>query len=217
MMNQQSQKISVVIVDDHEIVREGIKQVVQSLDEFEVLASCADGHEGLETIKKLKPSIAILDISLPSISGIDIVKNLKPVMDEVKVIMLTRHDYLPYLKTLMDEGVSAYILKDEAVNDLKEALPRVVNGETFISPRMRQVQKNFDVQASGEAYESLTTRESEVLKLVAEGYESKEISKMLFISYHTVKVHRKNIFRKLKAKNTSDLIKIAIKAGLLDK
>lgn len=216
--------LQVIIVDDHDIVREGIKKVVEQVPGFEVLGSYSDSTIGLTQIKSLIPDICILDVSMPKKTGIDIVREISSLIkDGLKIIMMTRHESLQYLNSVLDLGVMGYILKDHAVEDLKSALVSVRQDKLYISPSMVTLKQQFDNSDNKRKYSpmeesnTLTTREKEVLKLVAEGYQSKDIAKMLSISYHTVKVHRKNILQKLGAKSAVDLVTLAEKAGLIEK
>lgn len=218
---KKSGKYSIIVVENHAIVKAGIEYIVNSMENFQLIASSADGIEGLKFIQEKKPDIAIIDISLPSLTGISIVRELNRSGQKVKIVILTRHDYLPYLVSLLQLGISAYILKDNAAEELKIALSAVMQGGQYISPAIQEIKDRFDNTSAeidspnqSTSHYSLTIREKEILKLIGEGSQNAEIAKKLHISLNTVRVHRNHISQKLGAHGTQDLITIARKSGL---
>ncbi len=214
-------KYNIIVVENHAIVKAGIEYIVNSMEQFQLIASSSDGIEGLKFIQEKKPDIAIIDISLPSLTGISIVRELNRSGQKVKIVILTRHDYLPYLISLLQLGISAYILKDNAAEELKIALNTVVQGGQYISPAIQEIKDRFDNTSATidsptqvASNYSLTIREKEILKLIGEGCQNTEIAKKLSISTNTVRVHRNHISHKLGAHGTKDLIAIAKKSGL---
>ena len=215
-------KYSIIVVENHAIVKAGIEYIVNSMEEFDLIGSSADGVEGLRLIQEQNPYIAIVDLSLPSLNGVSIVRELKRISHKVKIIILTRHDYLPYVQSLLQLGIAAYVLKDNATEELKIALKKVLQNELYISPAIKEIKDKFDPQiisseenVTDESLSSkLTIREKEILKLIGEGYPNKDIAEKLYISLNTVRVHRNNLSQKLGTHSAAELAKIAKKSGL---
>lgn len=215
-------KMSIFLADDHVILREGLKHILLEDACVEIVGEASDGREALEKIEKLKPDIAILDISMPSLSGLEASRVIRKYNKTIKIIILTRHDNAEYVQQAMKNGVDGFILKDSAGDDLLKAVKDVMNGNIYLSPKLVT-----DIVKSGitkprrknqlkPENELLTNREKEVLKLVAEGKSSNEIASLLRISSKTVKVHRLNIMNKLDIRNVAELVKYAIKSGMID-
>jgi DNA-binding NarL/FixJ family response regulator len=208
--------IRVIIADDHIIFRQGLLKLLQSAEGITVVGEMSEGKEALAMILKESPDIAVLDISMPGLSGIEISKELKVRGCATKVIYLTMHnDVLTAKKALTSGGVSGYILKDDAFEDLLYAIKSVSYGGKFISPSisdrilhpssLKAVEKNI-----------LTEREREILKLIASGLTNRKIADKLSISVKTVETHRARILQKLDFHTTVELVKYAIKTGLLE-
>ncbi len=217
-------KISIFLADDHVILREGLKHILLEDEKIEIAGEAGDGREAVEKIDELKPDIAILDISMPLLSGLDAASMIRRYNKKIKLIILTRHDNEEYVHQAMKNGVNGFILKDSAGDDLLKAVKDVMNGNIYLSPRILTNIVNSGLVIQGRQNrdklktnrELLTGREKEVLKLVAEGKSSNEIASLLRISSKTVKVHRLNIMNKLNIHNVTDLVKYAIKSGLVD-
>lgn len=221
-------KITIFLADDHQILREGLKLILSKNENLQVIGESADGRDALEKIEKLNPDIAILDISLPSMLGIEIAHSLKKYQPGIKIIILTQHSNSEYIQEAIRLGVEGYILKNNASEELIKAIEKVIEGNNYISPEVttqifsdfRKNQKNTTTAPSDTYLDSqfsrLTPREREILKLIAEGKKNKEIASLLFISDQTVKVHRSNIMKKLHFNNLSELIKYAIANRLID-
>lgn len=208
--------IRVIVADDHIIFRQGLLKLLQSAEGITVAGEAGDGKEALTMILNESPDIAVLDISMPGLSGIEISKELKARGSATKVVYLTMHnDVLTAQKALTSGGVSGYILKDDAFEDLLYAIKSVSSGGKFISPSisdkilqpspLKAVEKNI-----------LTEREREILKLIASGLTNKKIADKLSISIKTVETHRARILQKLDFHTTAELVKYAIKTGLLE-
>jgi DNA-binding NarL/FixJ family response regulator len=207
--------IRVIVADDHIIFRQGLLKLLQSAEGITVAGEAGDGKEALAMIVKESPDIAVLDISMPGLSGIEISKELKARGCATKVVYLTMHNDVLTAKQALISGVSGYILKDDAFEDLLYAIKAVASGRKFISPSisdkilhsspLKVVEKNI-----------LTEREREILKLIASGLTNKKIADKLSISVKTVETHRARILQKLDFHTTAELVKYAIKTGLLE-
>ncbi len=216
-------KTKIFLVDDHTILREGLKLIIEDVENYCVVGESGDGKEALDLIEKLEPDISILDISLPGMSGIDIVRHLKKYQLATKIIILSRHDNDEYIKQLLKLGVDGYVLKDDAGEDLLRAVEAVLNGDKYLSPRVAsQVVSEYIsldgmIGKPGESqFDLLTGREREVLKLLAEGMTGQEAADCLRISARTIKAHRANIMKKLDIHKTSELILYAVKNHIVE-
>jgi len=207
----------VVLADDHRIVREGIAYLLESFGNIEIVGQAGDGHEAVMVANELKPDIIILDITMPKLRGVEVIKEVQAHSPETKIIVLSMHNKERYIKDCMRNGASAYLLKESAVNELKSAIDYVLNDQIYLSPAISKnvVRDWLAPNADGEAASPLTAREKEILKLLAEGYSNKEIAAMLFISPKTVETHRHRINEKLNLGNVADLVRYAIKEGLI--
>lgn len=220
-------KIKVYLADDHAILREGLKLILTSQTNCEIVGESGDGKDALEEIEQLKPELVILDISMPSMTGIEIARKLRRYYVDMKIIILSRHDNEEYVKQLLKYGIHGYVLKDDAGNDLIRAVEAVFKGEIYLSPRItnrlvmdfqcinKQSQKKNHEETIN-SFSVLTNREREIVKLIAEGKSNEEVASSLWISPRTVKVHRANIMKKLNMHKVTDIVKYAIKAGIVE-
>jgi DNA-binding NarL/FixJ family response regulator len=214
----------IFLVDDHAILRDGLKYILSAIPEFEVVGEAGDGREAISRIERLRPDIVVLDISLPSMSGVEVARQLGKFVPDTKIIILSRHDNEEYVQELLAIGVSGYILKEGAGDDLIKAINEVIQGNIYLSPRItKKVISDFMLSrtrvaggAPGDPMPLLSNREKEILKLIAEGKTGDEIASILRIAANTVKVHRMNIMQKLEVHNTVDLVKYAIRKGLIE-
>ncbi len=217
-------EITLFLADDHTILREGLKLIIEDVPFYTVIGEAGDGKEALELIEKLKPDIAILDISMPTMSGIDVVRYMKKYVPESKIIILSRHDNEEYVKELLRKGVNSYVLKDDAGNDLLRAIEAVLIGNVYLSPGVAtqivsdyiSMEKSAPVKEGESQFELLTGREREVLKLIAEGKSGLEIAECLRISPRTAKVHRANLMKKLGVHKSSELVIYAVKNNMIE-
>ncbi len=210
-------KITVVLADDHDLVREGIARLVESFGDIEIIGQAGDGYEAIVLAREKKPDIMLLDITMPKLRGVEAISEIKNVSPLTKVIVLSMHNKERYIKDCMRNGASAYLLKESAVHELKYAIAHVMKDQIFLSPAIsRNVVKDWLTDAKTDPSAGpLTVREREVLKLLAEGHSNKEIAAMLFISPKTVETHRYRINEKLKLGSVADLVRYAIKEGLI--
>ena len=210
---------SILLADDHVMFRRGVRRIIQSIGDVEVVGEASDGFELLELLKKTDPDLIILDISMPNLRGLEATREIKIISPEVKVLMLTMHKDREYLCHAFSAGAEGYLLKEDADSELLAAISTLRKGGTYISPLLSPqladlfVERTSPSRSSRAPGESLTVREKEIIKLIAEGKSSKEIGGLLFISSRTVQHHRANIMRKLNIKKTADLVKYAIQKG----
>ena len=207
--------IKVIFADDHIIFRQGLLKLLQSATDISVIGEAGEGHESLDLIKKETPDVAVLDISMPGLSGIEIVQEIEILGLATNVIFLTMHNDPLTAKKAMQTNALGYVLKDDAFEDLLYAIRAVALGRTFISPSISQ-----KILKSGKPKETenriLTEREQEVLRLIALGLTNKKIAEKLFISVKTVDTHRTRILQKLGAHTAADLVRYAIKIGIIE-
>jgi len=211
--------INVMIADDHLMVREGIKQILELDGDIKVIAEASNGKECINLLDEKNTDILLLDINMPDMNGLKVLQYLKEKKVDVKVLILTIHNEVEYLMKAADIGVDGYILKDSDSSVLKRAIISILQGETYIQPELRAVLKKRmnERQASLNSLdENLTMREIEVLKLLAEGLFNKEIAYTLNISEKTVKNHISNIFKKINVSDRTQAAVYAIKHNLVD-
>jgi len=216
-------KIRIFIVDDHTILREGLCAIIRSVPDYEVIDESGDGREALEKIEILKPDVVILDISLPSMTGVEVARQLRKYYPEIRIIILSQYDNDEYVANLMQYGVHGYLLKNDTGHDLIRAISEVMKGNIYLSPEItKKMVNNFVANRQQENQQvnnmtvRLTHRELEILKLIAEGKSNRQIASLLFISGRTVNVHRSNIMKKLDINKVTDLVIYAMKNGLVN-
>ncbi len=209
----------IALADDHVLVRQGFKRILEGVGDLEVIGEANDGIELLNLLNRVTPHMVILDIFMPNLRGIEAIHEIKKIHPDVKVLILTMHKDKEYLYLSLSAGAKGYLLKEDADKELFSAIEKVRQGKTYISPYFSeevvddlvQVGKG-DTKTIFEA-DPLTPREREVLKLIAEGKSSKEIATLLFISVSTVNNHRASIMEKLNLNKATDLVKYAIRKG----
>tara|TARA_X000000368_G_scaffold237546_1_gene187606 strand:+ start:244 stop:894 length:651 start_codon:yes stop_codon:yes gene_type:complete len=214
-------KIKVIIIDDHTLFREGLQRLLVR-HEIDVISSVSNGNEGLKSIEDKNPDIVLLDLRMPDISGIEVLKNIRQLQKNLPVVMLTTSDHEKDLIEALRNGASGYLLKDMEPDDLVVALKDVLKGETIVAPNLVQILAKFhqgdDTELNiSNLIETLTPRENEILELLAEGQSNKLIAKNLGISDGTVKLHVKSILRKLEIHSRVEAAVIAVEHGLKKK
>ncbi len=218
------EKIRILLVEDHHIVRQGIKQLLKLHENYIVVAEAGDGISAIEKTKKILPDVVVLDISIPIVNGIETAKQIRIIDPDIKIIVLSMYETKAFITKMIDIGVSAYLNKESTDTDLVAAIEATMSGQMFFSPSVSKVMAEKltnrigDIsvpEANEETYDKLTGREKTILYMVAEGYCSKEIAKHLSISINTVNNHRENIMRKLNIHDAVGLTKYAINLGLL--
>jgi two-component system nitrate/nitrite response regulator NarL len=215
--------IKILIVDDHEVVRDGLKNILLSLNNVAVTGEAANGEDAISLYDSLKPDLVIMDISMPGMNGIEATRIIKENDPNAKILILTMHDNQEYLNQIIRSGAKGFVLKNTDKEELLDAVKTVANGENFFSKDISKlIIENYIRSAKdsdkSEGYKEvpLTKREVEILKYIAEGNSNQEIANKLYISYNTVDTHRKNIMHKLSIKNTAGLVRYAIEKGLIN-
>ena len=212
-----SEKVKLMIADDHSMIREGLKQLLELGGEFEVIAEANDGEECLQITDNLKPDVLLLDINMPKKNGLEVLQELKNRNSKIKVLVLTVHNEVEYLMKAMEIGINGYLLKDSESSKLKKAIMTVIRGETYIQPSMIPIlnSKMLNMKNDHDKLESLTKRELDVLKNLAVGMYNKEIATKLNISERTVKNHVSNIFKKIGVADRTQSSVFAIRNNLV--
>jgi DNA-binding NarL/FixJ family response regulator len=210
-------KLRIMLADDHETVREGLKMIVDAQDDMEVVGFAADGREAVARAQELLPDVLVMDISMPKLNGLKATEKLNEVCPQVKVLTLSRHADDGYLRELLAAGACAYVLKQSAPTELIHAIRAVAAGGKYIDPKLAgKVMGTYSGRSGaprGEAKGSLSDRESEVLRLIALGYSNKEIAASLSLSVKTIEVHKANAMRKLNITSRINLVRYAIFQG----
>jgi DNA-binding NarL/FixJ family response regulator len=212
---------SIILADDHVLVRQGLKRIIEEMPGLEVVGEANDGLELLTLLSHKVPDMVILDIFMPNLRGIEAIYEIKKFHHDIKILILTMHTDKEYLYLALSAGAKGYLLKEDADKELFSAIEKVRQGKTYISPHFSEEVIDDLVQiGKGEAKDvfegdPLTPREREVLKLIAEGKSSKEIAGALFISVFTVNNHRASIMEKLNLNKATDLVKYAIRKGYI--
>lgn len=211
------EKISVMIADDHSMIREGLKQLLEFDGSIEVVGEASNGVECLEKLKECNPEVLLLDINMPEKNGIEVLKQMKEEKNEIKVLILTVHNEMDYLMKAVDIGVDGYILKDSESSELKRAIKAVRDGENYIQPSLIPALNSqlLSRDTDKDKISFLTNRELEVLVQVANGMFNKEIATNLNISERTVKNHISNIFKKIDVSDRTQAAVFAIKNNII--
>jgi len=210
---------TIIIADDHDIIRTGIKNILRGQPEYEIVAEAVDGEEVAAKVKEHKPDILLLDISMPKISGLDVIEQVHYLSPETKILIITVHKAAAYIMKAFEAGVKGYLHKETAGEELLPALGKIAAGEIFLTSSVSSylVERVLKKSAEKEPQKGLlTSREQEILRLVADGKTAKEIAAALFISQRTVENYKNTLLKKLNLHRTSDLIKYAIKHRLVD-
>lgn len=215
-------KLSIVLADDHTILREGLRALLAADSNFEIVGEARDGREAVRCVEKLGPDLLLMDLSMPRMSGMDAIREIKKRYPETKIIALTVHKTEEYLLTTLQAGADGYVLKDATHDELMLAIKNVMGGKSYLSPGVSE--KVIEGYLEGKentrslsSWESLSQREREVLKLIAEGYKNKEIADDLCISLKTVEKHRANLMKKLDLHNAAALTVYAMEKGLVNR
>ncbi len=213
-------KIRVLVVDDHTVVRAGIRLLLDAQSDIEVVGEAKDGLEGLSQAQELKPDVLLMDITMPGMEGVQATKVVKEACPQVQILALTMHEDAPHFFRMLQAGASGYVVKGADPEELLSAIRAVSQGKAYLFPSLARkllddYLERLEVGEEGDTYARLTNREREVLKLIGEGHTGREIAEMLFLSKNTVERHRTNIMDKLGMHNKSQLIRLAIRKGLV--
>ncbi len=219
-------KIRVLIADDHDVVRSGLRALLRSGADFAAVAEAVDGEDAVRLAAKFKPDVVLMDISMPNLDGIEATRRIKERQPEVKVIILSVHQDEEYAFQILRAGASGYVLKNARKKEIFEAIRSAVAGERFFSPGISNIIVEGFLKRAGEQDQPespkpaagdsrLTPRETEVLRYIAQGYTNRKIAELLFLSFRTVNTHRTNIMQKLDIHDTAGLVRHAISLGLI--
>jgi len=218
-----AQQKSVLIVDDHPLFREGLKTIIERDKRFKVVAEAENGFKGLKMAKQHKPDLAIVDISLPDISGIELTRDIRNLLPDTRILIVSMHSKIDYIAEAFQAGATGYVVKESATEKLLKGLEAVLKGDYFLDSSVsHQVVENLmnlpvkEAKITNSEYSALTPREQEITRLLAEGLPTKNVAERLFISPKTVENHRANIMKKLNLHSTMELVRYAIKLGLVD-
>ena len=209
-------KTRVLLADDHKIILEGLRGLLEP--EFEIVGNVEDGRALVEATQRLHPDVVVVDISMPLLNGIEAVRQIRKINRQIKIVFLTMHPDVTYATMAFDAGASGYVLKNSASRELVTAINEVMLGGTYVTPIIAgELLQTYKKAASGKDVfdKKLTTRQREILQLLGEGHSAKEIADMLSISPRTVETHKYNIMEELNLQTTADLIKFAIKHGIV--
>ena len=210
---------TIVVADDHKMVREGLVKLLESREDFTVIGQASDGEEAVSMVLDRQPDVVLMDINMPRLSGIDATRRIGREGSEAKILVLSMHESRTYVEAVLRAGAAGYIVKNSAAADLVQAIEAVCSGASYLSPAITQqvvdaIARPGDASPNGVAM--LTDREREVLHHIAEGLSSKEIAKHLGVSLKTVDSHRSNLMEKLDIHKVSGLVRFAIRAGLVE-
>src|SRR5512134_2826877 len=209
----------ILIADDHAILREGVRALLATADDLEVVGEAADGREAVDLAQQLDPDVILMDVAMPGLGGLEATLEIRRRVPRAKILVLSQYGEPEYVRRFLKAGVSGYVLKKAAGADLVSAIRAVMRGGLVLDPEVARTALQDDgTPETGEApnaYESLTDREKQVLKLVAEGHTNKEIADLLNISVKTAMSHREHIMTKLQVHNRTELIRFALRAGVI--
>jgi DNA-binding NarL/FixJ family response regulator len=208
-------KIRILLADDHTIVRKGVRMLIASHADMEVVGEAKNGKEALEQTRSLKPDVVIMDVSMPEMNGIEGTRQICDEFKQTKVIALSMHRDSVYVREILRAGARGYLLKDSDDDDLVRAIRLVFRGEAFLSPSVSDAVLSDYRKHVTNPIDLLTSREREVLTLIAEGKTNKEIANALNLSVYTVESHRGSVMEKLNLHNTGDIVRFAIRSGLI--
>ena len=210
-------KTRIMVVDDHKIVREGLRKLIEDDGNFEVIGEAGNGREGIRLARQLQPDIVIMDVAMSEMNGIEATRQLMTAQPEVRVLALSMHSDSRFVKQMLEAGALGYLLKDDAFEEIVTALRSLVVGRMYVSPQASGgiLQDLAQGQLANDGSETpLTAREKETLQLIAEGHSTAEIAERLFVSVKTIETHRKKIMDKLDMHSIAELTKYAIREGI---
>lgn len=211
--------IKILLADDHVMIRAGIRLVIDQMTDYEVVGEADDGQQALELALKLQPDIVVMDIAMPRLNGLDAAERILRDCPNIRIAILSMYSNEQYVRRALQVGASAYLLKKSAVAELELAFRAMLQGERYLSPPVAALVINELLNPKQEVEittgEALTSREREIVQLIAEGYSNQEIADQLSLSVHTVRTHRGNLMQKLNLHNQADIVRYAIQTGLI--
>jgi DNA-binding NarL/FixJ family response regulator len=210
---------TILLADDHRIVRQGLRALLKSEPDLNVVGEAGDGLEALELIKKLRPDVVVIDLMMPGLNGLEVARQTSKQMPQTRIVILSMYDDEGFVLEALSHGVAAYVLKDANSSDLVQAVREVAAGRHYLSPplsdRAIEAYQRMGKAGTLDSYETLTTREREVLQLSVEGHTNGEIAALLGISVRTAETHRSRLMHKLGVHAQADLIRFALKRGII--
>ena len=216
----ETKRIRILLADDHTIMRRGLRLLLERQPGFEVVGEAADGRQAAERAEETKPDVAVLDVAMPNMSGIEAAQRIRALLPQVAIVILSMHSDEGYVLRALKAGARGYLLKDSAESDLIEAIKAVSEGKAFFSPEISKILvedyvRDMKKRGAEDSYELLTSREREILQLLAEGKSNKDIANLLNLSLYTVETHRRNLQDKLNLHSLAELILYAVRKGLI--
>ncbi len=210
--------IRILLADDHELIRTGIRNLLGTNKDFAIVGESGDGEDTIRKVHDVKPDVVVIDISMPKMSGIEVTRHLREKFPAVKVLVLTMHENVEYVYQIYKSGAGGYLLKNAGRDEITSAIYAVARGERFFSPRVSELMiseymKQAERRDSQSPDSTLTKREEEILRLIAKGLNNQQISHQLFISPRTVNTHRTNIMQKLDIHDVANLVRYALEHG----
>lgn len=216
---EEPEKLKIVLADDHTLVRQGIETLLSGKEAYQIVGQAGDGYEALELIEEHEPEIAIIDISMPRLNGLETARKLKDKGMDVDIIFLSMYDDEAYIRRAIKTGASGYLLKEDAIDELEEAIESVKNGFHYMSPpiltSLVEMTERGLSAIEPDVMERLTSREREILQLIAEGNSNKEIADLLSRSVETVRTHRANLMEKLDIHSAEEIREFALEEGII--
>ena len=212
--------IRILLADDHNVMRRGLRLLLENQRGFEVVGEASDGRQAAELAETLKPDVAVLDIAMPNLSGIEAAKRISAALPNTSIVILSMHSDESYVLRALKAGAKGYLLKDSAEGDLIQAIRSVHEGKAFFSPEISRMLvddyiREIRMRGVDDSYELLTAREREILQLLAEGKSNKDIANLLNLSLYTVETHRRNLQDKLNLHSVAELILYAVRKGVI--
>lgn len=216
--------IRVILADDHSLVRAGLKSLIENFSQIEVIAEADNGRDAIKLIEQHVPDLVLLDIAMPELNGLEVVARIAKELPEVKIIILSMHSNEEYVVQALRSGANGYLLKDSAPTELEFAISAVMRGETYLSPSiskhvvdtyLRRITDFSKLSDSGDVFKELTSRQREILQLIAEGNSTKEIANKLNVSIKTVETHRMQLMDRLGIHDIAGLVRYAIRMGII--
>ena len=219
-MQKSAKEIRILLADDHNVMRAGLKLLLESHPGFKVISEASDGHQALENAIAARPDIAVLDIAMPKLSGIEAAQRINAQLPQTAIIILSMHSDEGYVLRALKSGARGYLLKDSAESDLIQAIKVVSEGKAFFSPEISKVLaedyvREINVRGAEDSYDLLTPREKEILQLLVEGRSNKDIAGLLNLTLYTVETHRRNLQSKLNLHSYPELILYAVRKGII--
>lgn len=212
----QNYKKSILLADDHAVVRNGFRMILNAQEDLEVVGEAANGREAVELAQSLQPDIIVMDVTMPELNGIEATRRVCEIAPRTRVLALSMHKDSVYVREILRAGAKGYLLKDSGERDLLEAVRAVGRGDGFLSPSVADAVLNDYRKHVTNPLDLLTTREREVLQWIAEGKTNKEIAQALSLSVYTVEAHRGRILEKLNLHSTGELVRFAVRNGVID-